>query len=156
MELQRYLPYYSFINRYYCCRDIIHARGCREEMMTVVSLVTRQPLRVIGSAIKDNGEPRYRESEGREKKKNAHMARLILMYEMQSAAVKSAPWRGHLIGCSLLMPKNIWAVDDGSTLTRRLIAPREAQPRRRLQQRLGTDDYQCSLFLSQQSISSSC
>lgn len=84
------------------------------------------------------------------------MARLILMYEMQSAAVKSAPWRGHLIGCSLLMPKNIWAVDDGSTLTRRLIAPREAQPRRRLQQRLGTDDYQCSLFLSQQSISSSC
>lgn len=51
------------------------------EMMTVVSLVTRQPLRVIGSAIKDNGKPRYRESEGRKKKK-AHMARLILMYEM--------------------------------------------------------------------------
>lgn len=76
MELQRYLPYYFFINHCYCCRDIIHVRGCREEivveMMTVVSLVTRQPLRVIGSAIKDNGEPRYRESEGRKKKKRTH------------------------------------------------------------------------------------
>lgn len=41
------------------------------EMMTVVSLVTRQPLRVIGSAIKDNGKPRYRESEGG-KKKSTH------------------------------------------------------------------------------------
>lgn len=58
-----------------------------------------------------------------------HMAHLILMYEMQSAAVKSAPLCGHLIGCMPLMPTNIWAQDDGSTLTRWMIAPREAQPR---------------------------
>lgn len=55
------------------------------------SLVTRQPLRVIGSAIKGNGEAR--EQNKKEKKSSAHMARLILMYEMQSAAVKSAPRR---------------------------------------------------------------
>lgn len=56
------------------------------------------------------------------------MARLILMYEMQSAAVKSAPRRGYLIGFTLLMQKNIWVEGDGSMLTRGLIAPREAPP----------------------------
>lgn len=56
------------------------------------------------------------------------MARLILMYEMQSAAVKSAPRRGYLIGFTLLMQKNIWVEGDGSMLTCGLIAPREAPP----------------------------
>lgn len=56
------------------------------------------------------------------------MARLILMYEMQSAAVKSAPRRGSLIRFTLLMQKNIWVEGDGSMPTCGLIAPREAPP----------------------------
>lgn len=58
------------------------------------------------------------------------MARLIRMYEMQSGAVKSAARCGPLIGRTPLMPTNIWAEDDGSTLTCRVIAPLEAQPGR--------------------------
>lgn len=52
--------------------------------------------------------------------KNKNMARLILMYEMQSAAVKTAPWCGYLIGFTLLMQKNVWVEDDGSMLTKGL------------------------------------
>lgn len=53
--------YLITINHYYCYCDI-HVWGCCVEIvveiMTVASLVTWQPLHVIGSAIKANGKRR--------------------------------------------------------------------------------------------------
>lgn len=69
MECRCYQPHHYYYYYYYC--NIIHTWGCCVEMvagiMTAASLVTRQPLRVIGSAIKGNGEAR--EQNKKEKKK---------------------------------------------------------------------------------------
>lgn len=70
MECQCYQPHYYYY--YYCC-NIIHTWGRCVEMvagiMVAVSLFARQPLRVIGSAIKGNGKAR---EQNKKEKKAAH------------------------------------------------------------------------------------